>query len=260
MCDNTCFFTKRASKDLTGDETSYATGSFGPACTGLIGRVHTKPHVKKGGQAFCLVDTYHYRLYGYSHRHKLHPSPEQGWNQQGPNEVRRVCQQFLDYHIKDDGRHIFTEPPHLCLDNHFSGDKIINWLGTNGFAATMTCRRDRLPATIPGKYLHKEKTDASKVTKVARYLEPVVAIKIVKKTDEVPATATTPAIPEKKGYTLIHASFQSTSSTNISGVNNINSCKTTIHKRERGRGKNKRVWGIEMNEARDLVPLYLSWC
>jgi hypothetical protein len=47
-------------------------------------------------------------------------------------------------------------------------------------------------------------------------------------------------------------SFQSTSSTNISTVNALNSNQLFVVKKERGQGASKRKWGIEMNEARKL--------
>jgi hypothetical protein len=47
-------------------------------------------------------------------------------------------------------------------------------------------------------------------------------------------------------------SFQSTGSTNITTVNALNRCGLYVHERTRGRGEKKRVWGIEMNEARQL--------
>jgi hypothetical protein len=56
----------------------------------------------------------------------------------------------------------------------------------------------------------------------------------------------------KKGYQRVHTSFQSTSSCNISTVNALSSCNMSIRRRERGRGDNKRHWGIEMNHARSL--------
>ena len=50
----------------------------------------------------------------------------------------------------------------------------------------------------------------------------------------------------------VHVSFQSTSSTNISTVNPINSNKLFVVKNECGQGLSKRKWGIEMNEACQL--------
>mmetsp|Transcript_12411 Transcript_12411/g.26936 ORF Transcript_12411/g.26936 Transcript_12411/m.26936 type:complete len:326 (+) Transcript_12411:1665-2642(+) len=76
-----------------------------------------------------------------------------------------------------------------------------------------------------------------------RYENPIIAIKQVQATD----TA--------KAYTKTHVSFQSTGCTNISGVNNLPSAGLYVTKRERGRGNNKRVWGIEQNEGRET---YLS--
>ena len=136
----------------------------------------------------------------------------------------------------------------MCFDNFFSGDKMLNWLGVNGFPASMTDRRDRLPKEIDGKYLHKEKTGTGPATKVARFLQPIVAVKPVKKVEANSETGE----GEKPGYLLTHVSFQSTGSTNIAGVNNIQRCKSYVRKRERGRGKDKRRWGIEMNEGRQL--------
>jgi hypothetical protein len=114
----------------------------------------------------------------------------------------------------------------------------MDWLGKNGFGATMTCRRDRLPGGVPGEYFHKKKTGTGPVTKAARFLQPVVAV--LKK--QVPAN-------EGSNYTRVHCSFQSTSSCNFTTVNALNRCKLDVRRRERGRGDNKRYWGIEMNDA-----------
>ena len=46
---------------------------------------------------------------------------------------------------------IYDERPHVTMDNYFSGDKVLDWIGRKGFGATMTCRRDRLPSSIPSK-------------------------------------------------------------------------------------------------------------
>mmetsp|Transcript_19746 Transcript_19746/g.42879 ORF Transcript_19746/g.42879 Transcript_19746/m.42879 type:complete len:324 (+) Transcript_19746:1794-2765(+) len=76
-----------------------------------------------------------------------------------------------------------------------------------------------------------------------RYENPIVAIQ------QVPATDVTNA------YTKTHVSFQSTGCTNISGVNNLPSAGFYVTIKSRGRGKNKRSWGIEQNEGR---ATYLS--
>jgi len=66
-----------------------------------------------------------------------------------------------------------------------------------------------------------------------------------------PATATTPAV-KTKPYLRVHVSFQSTSSTNFSTVNALNECHGFKRRWDRGIGKNKRTWGIEMNDAREM--------
>ena len=104
------------------------------------------------------------------------------------------------------------------MDNYFSGEKKLTWIGEHGFGATMTCRRDWLPPNVPAKYWHKLKTDISKKTKVACFFQPVVAVK------NVPATNTTEA------YRRVHVSFHLTSSCNISTVNALHQCNLSVVK------------------------------
>ena len=47
---------KTADLDLCGDETSYATGSYGEKGSGLVGRIQNKPGVSKGGQIVLVSD------------------------------------------------------------------------------------------------------------------------------------------------------------------------------------------------------------
>jgi hypothetical protein len=77
-------------------------------------------------------------------------------------------------------RQIFREKPHLTFDNYFSGDTIMDWTGANGFSATMTCRRDRLPRGIENKYFHKESTqNGNKQAIVGRFNNPITLVKTV---------------------------------------------------------------------------------
>ena len=52
---------------------------------------------------------------------------------------------------------VFQVKPHTTWDKYFFGDLVMDWLGKNGFRATMTCRRDRLPSGVPNQYLHLKK-------------------------------------------------------------------------------------------------------
>ena len=104
----------------------------------------------------------------------------------------------------------------------------------------MTSARDRLPSDIKSQYLHKQQTTPkNKYAKVARFANPIIAVKNNPKGE----------------WQCVHVSFQSTSSCNFSTVNALNGLQNYAELRERGRGKQKRSWVIEMNEARRL---YLS--
>ena len=213
IVNNVNFLTKNAELDQTIDETSFATASPGEAGAGVTFRVFGKPGVSKGGQTVLVCDSHRVRPRAYYHRHKLHKAPD-GWTVQGMVEARRLLEKLQPMVVGESGqmKKIFRKKPHVTMDNFFSGDKICDWIGSNGFGCTMTCRRDRLPSGVPAKYWHKEKTDSSPKTKVARFFQPVVAVKTVK---------------SKNGmnkYTKVHVSFQSTSSCNLSTVNALIEC------------------------------------
>ena len=74
---------------------------------------------------------------------------------------------------------------------------------------------------------------------MARFEQPIVAVKHVEPTSGEP-------------YNIVHVSFQSTGSTNIQTVNALSEVSLYVRERNRGRGADKRVWGIEMNHAREL--------
>jgi hypothetical protein len=120
---------------------------------------------------------------------------------------------------------IFREKPHSTWDNYFSGCKIFDWMGEEGFAATMTCRRDRLPKVIPSEYLHKKKTTTAPRPKAARFNKPINA---VKRTTKVNSEG-----HEEEVYERVHVSFQWTSSCNISTVNALNTCTLSCRRKEK---------------------------
>ena len=233
-----------AALDLTGDETTFGHEGYGEAGSGLLGRLLGKL-VTKGGQTVVVSDSYRLRPCAYSHRHKLHP-PCNGWNSgaQGPQEARRIAEMIkpmCDTEPEVAGiKQIFPSYPHFTWDNYFSGDHIMDWLGENGFGAIMTCRRDRLPQGVKGEYLQKDGTPVDKRSKAARFTQPIVMVKPVH-------TEST-----KRNYVRTHVTFQSTSSCNLSTVNSIDNVSLQVKRKERGRGNQKRHWGIEMNSARKL--------
>ena len=205
------------------------------------------------------------------HRHKLQQRPE-GFNAQGPSEVYHLSRTIDALVVNNDGdptdrgvvvsiqkptgigvseykmKKIYPKPPHIVADNHFSGDAVMNMLGRKGYGCTMTNRRDRFPVGLK-PYLHHEKVaPGCPKAKAMRYAMPIVAIK------QTPAVkgSIEPPVNESKAFTKTLVSFQSTGATNICGVNNLPSVTNYVAKRERGKGKEKRVWGIEQNEAREI--------
>ena len=137
---------------------------------------------------------------------------------------------------------LFREPVHFTMDNHFSGENVIQLLGSKGYKATFTTRRDRLIQGVPTKYFHHRKTEVSHRSKAARFDNPIVAVKHVKQ----------PPNTEAKDYRVVVCSFQSTGSTNITTINALDKVDLYVAERVRGRGEARRKWGIEMNEARQL--------
>ena len=178
MVHNCNAVTKYADSDLCGDETTFPHNGYGEANTGLLKRLgQMKPGITRGMQTVMIFDVGRIRPRAYLHRHKSHPNPNR--LPTGCNEVLLLIEKLKKLCVGSDssGPKIFREKPHCTWDNFFSGDIVMDWLGEQGFGATMTCRRDRLPSKIKGEYLHKKKTDTSSRTRVARFLNPIVAVK-----------------------------------------------------------------------------------
>ena len=165
---------------------------------------------------------------------------------QGQTEVKLIWQKLRDHVATTEQENVnpllpkkpilFSQKPHITWGNFFSGDSVMEYVTKEGFAVTMTCRRDHLPKKIPGKYLMKEKTDTKSRSKVARFENPIFVSR------KVPGTASVMQL----------CSFQSMSSCNIASVNTLNECELFAQQKQRGRSGFKRKWAIEMNEARQL--------
>ncbi len=109
----------------------------------------------------------------------------------------------------------------------------------------MICRCNRLPKSVPKKYFNFIKAaPVNARSKVAQFEKPIIAVKHVKHQDS-------DTNIDKKDYILCHVSFQSTGGTNISPVNALSLVDLYVRDRTKGRGQQKRTWGIEMNEAQE---------
>jgi hypothetical protein len=194
----------------------------------------------------------------YIHQHKLQKRYE-GFNSQGPSEVVDLVMSINSLIVNGESterevteiqnptgnsvdkyrmKKIYQTPPHIVADNHFSGEEVMDLLGRKGYGTAMTNRRDRFLKGLK-PYLHHDKVVAGfPKAKAMCYALPIVAIK------QQPAMS-----GSTKAYTRTLVSFQSTGATNICGVNNLPSVTNYVSKKVRGKGKTKRVWGIEQNEA-----------
>jgi hypothetical protein len=83
---------------------------------------------------------------------------------------------------------------------------------------------------------------------VARFEQPIIAVKNVNHQDSDRQN------DNKKDYVLCHVSFQSTGGTDISTANALSLVDLYVHDCSKGRGQQKRTWGIEMNEAQETYP------
>ena len=80
----------------------------------------------------------------------------------------------------DKRRQIFDEKVHVTMDNFFSGDEILRYLGEDGWKATMTCRHDRLPKGVPEIHFNYIKAvPVNARSKVARFEQPIIEVKNV---------------------------------------------------------------------------------
>ena len=224
-----------ANPDQCCDETTFGHEGHGENDAGLLKLIKGKPGITKGMQIVLTSDVDRIRPRAYIHRHKKHPVL---FKKQGPNEIRVLYEtQLLPLCRPDNdlvGKALFNEKPHITMDNFFSGNELMMYVAEEGFGATMTCRRDRLPNDVPKNYFHHAKVEVNPRTKATRFAQPIVAVK-------------------KHGQSvMVMTSFQSTSSCNVLSVNGINGCELYAHSKQRGRGKYKREWAIEMNQAREL--------
>jgi hypothetical protein len=143
----------------------------------------------------------------------------------------------------DKRKQLFSKCVHIAMDNHFSGDDVLRYLGEGGWKGIMTCRYNRLPKSAARKYFNFIKAaPVNARSKVAQFEQPIVAVKHVKHQDS-------DTVNDKNDYVLCHVSFQSTGETNISTVNALSLVDLYVQDCSKGRGQQKRTWGIEMNEA-----------
>ena len=73
----------------------------------------------------------------------------------------------------------------------------------------------------------KVKIDIGPMSRAARFEQPIITVKDIK----------FPPSSNKKDYMIVHVSFQSTGSTNITTINALKQVELYVTKRERGKGR-----------------------
>lgn len=79
--------------------------------------------------------------------------------------------------MTDQRKQIFSERVHIAMDNFFSSNEVLQYLGEGGWKGTMTYRRDHFPKSVPRKHLNFIKVaPVNARSKVARFEQPIIAI------------------------------------------------------------------------------------
>jgi hypothetical protein len=224
---------ERGGLDLTMDKTTWPISSH----ANVHGRLNGKK-TDNGGQHVLLLDSQRQSLYAWTPRHKFFEIKAL-FTAMGPAEV--VCLMDIIKHLvqgapkelNDKRRQIFEEHVHVAMDNFFSGDEVLRFLGEGGWKATMTFRHDWLPKEVPKMYFNFLKaTPVNTRSKVARFEQPIIAVKnniqprkkALNDDADVPGTRAStkkdndPIADEKKDYVICHVSFQSTGGTLRQGM------------------------------------------
>ncbi len=140
--------------DLTMDETTWPNSSYADVQGCLQGN-----ETDKGGQHVLLLDSKRQCMYAYTCRHKFF-EVVQPFMASGPAEVKHLVDMIVPLVVganndpTDKRKQIFSEWVHIAMENHFSGDDVLGYLGEGGWKGTMTSRRDSLPKSVPRKYFN----------------------------------------------------------------------------------------------------------
>ncbi len=133
-----------------------------------------------------LLDSKRRYIYAWTPCHKFF-DVVRPFTATGPAEVKRLVDMITPLVVgatkdpTDKRKQLFSECVHITMDNLFSGDEVLCYIGEGGLKGTMTCRRDCLPKSVPKKYFNFIKAaPVNARSKVARFEKPIVAVKHVK--------------------------------------------------------------------------------
>jgi hypothetical protein len=140
--------------DLTMDETIWPNSSYADIQGCLQGK-----KTDKGGQHVLLLDSKSRYIHAWTPCHKFF-EVVQPFMATGPAEVKRLVDKIMLLLVDatkdptDKRKQIFSECGHIVMDNHFSGDDVLRYLGEGGWKGTMACRCNHLPKSVLRKYFN----------------------------------------------------------------------------------------------------------
>ncbi len=150
-----------------------------------------------------LLDSKRQYIYAYTPPHKFF-EVVQPFTATSPAEMKCLMDMITPLVVgatkdpTDERKKIFSECLHIAMDNHFSGDDVLRDLGEGGWKGTMTCRRNRLPKSVPWKYFNFIKAaPVNARSKVAQFEQSIIAVKHVKHQDS-------DRVTDIKDYVLCH--------------------------------------------------------
>ncbi len=79
---------------------------------------------------------------------------------------------------------VYSKRPHITADNHFSGENVMSFMGENGFGMTCTCRCNWFPPGLKRYFNHEKVILTDKRMRVARFEQPIFAVKRVQAKDD----------------------------------------------------------------------------
>ncbi len=140
--------------DVTMDEATWQNSSYADIQGCLQGK-----KTDRGGQYVLLLDSKRGYIYADTPCHKFFEVVPP-FTATSPAQVKRLVDMITPLLVgttkdpTDKRKQISSEFVHIAMDNHFSGDDVLHYLGEGGWKETMTCRHDRLTKSVPRKYFN----------------------------------------------------------------------------------------------------------
>ena len=188
MVHNTNVITKYADQYQVVDKTTQSHAGYGESESGLTGRLMNKK-INFSRQTTIITDCCRFRPRTIIHQPKCYPNLS--ITRRGTTELQHLflvveqiliedvnCVTLATQNVKSSKKKIFRNKETVTAGSFFFYNKMLDWIGKNGYSTIGTCARNLLPRDIDKKYLHTEKHQSRcSYSKVTRFTQPIVAVK-----------------------------------------------------------------------------------